>query len=92
MTNLLFRLCVIAPLLLTNTLLTAQSSRKIKLTPVSLGFDLPDSYKQRTFIKGLAGFVHKIDQLAGTMVLVDGNTPDLYGKTNLRWLPLPLPT
>lgn len=73
MTNLLFRLCVIAFFLLTNTLLTAQASRKIKLTPVSLGFDLPDSYKQRTFIKGLAGFVHKIDQLAGTMVLIDGN-------------------
>ena len=29
----------------------AQTSRKIKLSPVSLGFDLPDSYKQRTFIK-----------------------------------------
>ncbi len=49
----------------------AQPSRKIKLTPVSLGFDLPDSYKQRTFIKGLAGFVHKIDQLVGAMVLME---------------------
>jgi len=53
--------------------LSAQPSRKIKLTPVSLGFDLPDSYKQRTFIKGLAGFVHKIDQLVGAMVLLEDN-------------------
>lgn len=51
----------------------AQHSRKIKLTPVSLGFDLPDSYKQRTFIKGLAGFVNKIDQLVGAMVILDDN-------------------
>lgn len=56
--------CVAAP---------AQPSRKIKLTPVSLGFDLPDSYKQRTFIKGLAGFVNKIDQLVGAMVILDDN-------------------
>lgn len=52
---------------------SAQMSRKIKLSPVSLGFDLPDSYKQRTFIKGLSGFVNKIDQLAGAMILIDGN-------------------
>ena len=71
--NLLLRLCIPALFLLPATSLIAQASRKIKLTPVSLGFDLPDSYKQRTFIKGLAGFVHKIDQLAGTMVLIDGN-------------------
>lgn len=71
--NLLFRLGVLTPLLLHCLLLPAQSSRKIKLTPSSIGFDLPDGYKQRTFIKGLAGFVHKIDQLAGTMVLIDGN-------------------
>lgn len=51
----------------------AQTSRKIKLSPVSLGFDLPDSYKQRTFIKGLAGFVNKIDQLVGAMILIEGN-------------------
>ena len=51
----------------------AQPSRKIKLTPVSLGFDLPDSYKQRTFVKGLAGFVNKIDQLVGAMVMLDDN-------------------
>ena len=51
----------------------AQNSRKIKLTPVSLGFDMPDSYKQRTFIKGLAGFVNKIDQLVGAMILVEEN-------------------
>ncbi|MBL7806279.1 MAG: hypothetical protein JNN28_00590, partial [Saprospiraceae bacterium] len=50
-----------------------QSSRKIKLNPVTVGFDLPESYKQRTFIKGLAGFVNKIDQLVGAMILVDGN-------------------
>lgn len=50
-----------------------QSSRKIKLSPVTVGFDLPESYKQRTFIKGLSGFVNKIDQLVGAMILVDGN-------------------
>lgn len=71
--NPFLRLCIVAPLLFCALVLDAQSSRKIKLSPVSLGFDLPDSYKQRTFIKGLAGFVHKIDQLAGTMVLIDGN-------------------
>lgn len=71
--KLLFRLCIPALILLNTVSLPAQTSRKIKLTPVSLGFDLPDTYKQRTFIKGLAGFVHKIDQLAGTMVLVDGS-------------------
>lgn len=53
--------------------LSAQSSRKVKLTPVALGFDLPESYKQRTFIKGLAGFVNKIDQLVGAMILIEGN-------------------
>jgi hypothetical protein len=53
--------------------LTAQPSRKIKLSPVTLGFDLPESYKQRTFIKGLSGFVNKIDQLVGAMVLLDDN-------------------
>ncbi len=73
MMKLLFRLCIPALILLNTVSLPAQTSRKIKLTPVSLGFDLPDTYKQRTFIKGLAGFVHKIDQLAGTMVLVDGS-------------------
>ncbi len=51
----------------------AQPSRKVKLSPVSLGFDLPDSYKQRTFIKGLAGFVNKIDQLVGAMILIENN-------------------
>lgn len=71
--KLILRLCIAASLFLGATPLPAQPSRKIKLTPVSLGFDLPDSYKQRTFIKGLAGFVHKIDQLAGTMVLIDGS-------------------
>ena len=82
--NLVFRLCLVAPLLFCALVLDAQSSRKIKLSPVSLGFDLPDSYKQRTFIKGLAGFVHKIDQLAGTMVLIDGNKTTVLifgGKT-----------
>lgn len=71
--NLLFRLCIIISLILPSVALNGQISRKIRLTPVGLGFDLPDSYKQRTFIKGLAGFVHKIDQLAGTMILIDGN-------------------
>ncbi|MBV6439670.1 MAG: hypothetical protein EPGJADBJ_01317 [Saprospiraceae bacterium] len=71
--NLPLRLCVVSLLLLFSALLPAQSSRKIKLTPSSLGFDLPDTYKQRTFIKGLSGFVHKIDQLTGTMVMIDGN-------------------
>ena len=73
-----FRLITI--LLLITTLLTAQSqtgraqpSRKIRLSPVALGLDLPDSYKQRTFIKGLAGFVNKIDQLVGAMILIEDN-------------------
>ena len=51
----------------------AQRSKKIQLNPVSLGFDLPDSYKSRTFIKGLAGFVNNIDQLVGSMILIEGN-------------------
>jgi hypothetical protein len=34
---------------------------------------LPESYKQRTFIKGLSGFVNKIDQLVGAMILVEDN-------------------
>lgn len=55
------------------TLLSAQPSRKIKLNPVSLGFDLPQSYKERTFIKGLAGFVNNIDQLVGAMILIEDN-------------------
>jgi hypothetical protein len=63
----LFLLLAVAPTLY------AQSSRKIKLSPVALGLDLPDSYKQRTFIKGLAGFVNKIDQLVGAMILIDEN-------------------
>lgn len=60
-------------LLFTCQLAFSQPSRKIKLNPVTVGFDLPESYKQRTFIKGLAGFVNKIDQLVGAMILVDGN-------------------
>lgn len=60
-------------LLFSCQLLPAQTSRKIKLSPVTVGFDLPESYKQRTFIKGLSGFVNKIDQLVGAMILVDGN-------------------
>jgi len=60
-------------LLFSAQILLAQPSRKIKLNPVTVGFDLPESYKQRTFIKGLAGFVNKIDQLVGAMILVDGN-------------------
>lgn len=62
----LFLFCVSLPI-------AAQSSRKIKLSPVSLGFDLPDSYKKRTFVRGLSGFTNKIDQLAGSMVLIDNN-------------------
>ncbi len=53
--------------------LSAQTSRKIKLNPVSLGFDLPQTYKERTFIKGLAGFVNNIDQLVGAMILIEDN-------------------
>ncbi len=53
--------------------LAAQRSKKIQLNPVALGFDLPDSYKSRTFIKGLAGFVNNIDQLVGAMIIVEGN-------------------
>lgn len=52
---------------------SAQNSRKIRLSPVTLGFDLPESYKQRTFIKGLSGFVNKVDQLVGSMIMIDGN-------------------
>ncbi len=52
---------------------SAQTSRKIKLSPVNLGMDLPQSYKQRTFIKGLSGFTNKIDQLVGAMILVEDN-------------------
>ncbi len=37
------------------------------------GFDLPQSYKERTFIKGLAGFVNNIDQLVGAMILIEDN-------------------
>jgi hypothetical protein len=55
------------------TPLTAQVSRKLKLNPVALGFDLPESYKSRTFIKGLAGFVNNIDQLVGSMIVIEGN-------------------
>lgn len=55
------------------SLCPAQTSRKIKLSPVTLGFDLPESYKQRTFIKGLSGFVNKPDQLVGAMILLEGN-------------------
>ncbi len=51
----------------------AQRSKKITLNPVALGFDLPDSYKSRTFIKGLAGFVNNIDQLVGAMIIIEGN-------------------
>jgi hypothetical protein len=58
---------------LSAALLSAQASRKIKLNPVSLGFDLPQSYKERTFIKGLAGFVNNIDQLVGAMILIEDN-------------------
>lgn len=68
-----FRLFVAFILIFTCQTSFAQASRKIKLNPVTVGFDLPDSYKQRTFIKGLAGFVNKIDQLVGAMILVEGN-------------------
>ena len=53
--------------------LSAQRSKKIQMNPVALGFDLPDSYKSRTFIKGLAGFVNNIDQLVGAMIIIEGN-------------------
>ena len=52
----LLRYSIIISFILLQVLPVAgQVSRKIKLTPVSLGMDLPESYKQRTFIKGLAG-------------------------------------
>lgn len=63
---------LISTLILTATA-TAQRSKKISLNPVTLGFDLPDSYKSRTFIKGLAGFVNNIDQLVGSMIIIEGN-------------------
>lgn len=53
--------------------LFAQKSPKIQLNPVALGLDLPESYKSRTFIKGLAGFVNNIDQLVGSMIIIEGN-------------------
>jgi hypothetical protein len=71
--NLLYRFLLSALLAALSLSLQAQTSRKIKLTAVGLGFDLPESYKQRTFIKGLAGFVNKIDQLVGSMVIIEGN-------------------
>lgn len=55
------------------TTVHAQRSKKIQLNPVALGLDLPDSYKSRTFIKGLAGFVNNIDQLVGSMIIIEGN-------------------
>jgi len=58
----------------------AQSSRKIKLSPVNLGMDLPQSYKQRTFIKGLSGFTNKIDQLVGAMILVEDNNTSVLTR------------
>jgi hypothetical protein len=58
--------------LLGATVLQAQPSRKIKLNPVALGFDLPESYKNRTFIRGLSGFVNNIDQLVGSMIIIEG--------------------
>lgn len=51
----------------------AQPGRRIKLRPVQLGLDLPESYKSRTFIRGLAGFANNIDQLVGSMILVENN-------------------
>lgn len=51
----------------------AQQSRKVKLNGVTLGLDLPESYKSRTFIKGLSGFVNNIDQLVGSMILIEEN-------------------
>ena len=69
----LYRFCCLFAACLLLFPAVAQSSRKIKLTPVALGFDLPPSYKQRTFIKGLAGFVSKIDQLVGAMILMEDN-------------------
>ncbi len=52
---------------------TAQPSRKIRInSETNINQDLPNNYKQRTFIKGLAGFVNNIDQLVGTLVMIDG--------------------
>lgn len=59
---------------------SAQPSKKIRINPVTLGFDLPESYRQRTFIKGLAGFVNNIDQLVGSMVLIDGNSTSVLTR------------
>ena len=53
--------------------LSAQRPPKVQLNPVALGLDLPESYKNRTFIKGLAGFVNNIDQLVGSMIVIEGN-------------------
>jgi hypothetical protein len=51
----------------------AQVARKVRFSAVSLGMDLPESYKNRTFIKGLSGFANNIDQLVGSMVLIEDN-------------------
>jgi hypothetical protein len=59
-------------------LVLAQPSRKVRInSETNINQDLPTNYKQRTFIKGLAGFVNNIDQLVGTLVLIDGE------KTNV---------
>ncbi len=68
-----FRLWLLLPTCLLLCPAVAQTSRKIKLTPVAIGFDLPPSYRQRTFIKGLAGFASKIDQLVGAMIIIEDN-------------------
>jgi hypothetical protein len=68
------RLFSVAFLLLlgVQTTLLAQRPPKVQLNPVALGLDLPESYKNRTFIKGLAGFVNNIDQLVGSMIVIEG--------------------
>jgi hypothetical protein len=52
-------------------IVSAQQSKKIKLNPVDIALDLPMGYKERTFIRGLAGFTNKIDQLVGSMILIE---------------------
>jgi len=66
---------------LTNTECLAQKPKKIIINDeVNINESLPLSYKQRTFIKGLAGFVNNIDQLVGTLVLIDESKTEVLTR------------
>jgi hypothetical protein len=46
-------------------------SRKVQLETITVNEEFPTTYRERTFIKGLAGFVNNIDQLVGSLILID---------------------